>query len=302
MPGRHFPPPSGTTAPANSTPLPEVVPGTGHMVLLSDGTAAGTGFARAPALRGAPPDPTAPNGVIVPFYLYPNNPYTDPVCLAFFDLLRRFHRVPVIVVVNPASGPGTQKDLNWSAFIRIARACGATVLGYVSTGYAAHPEAEVKASIDAWGTLYADTPLDGIFLDEQTFETGPGGTGDAYVQLYRRYTDHCHAKGYYPVVSNPGVPQQAAYFKVNTGDIIVTYENSTYPTEASLHGNFVDGFVDFSYRRRALLVYGQTAFSAPDLKLLCKYARWIYVTHDVLPNPWDSLPPYLENIFAALDA
>lgn len=302
MPARHFPLPAGTAAPTGSTVLAEVAPTAAHMLALTDGTTAGTGFARATALPGRRALAAAPNGVMVPFYRYPNNPYTDPTCLAFFDLLRRYHDVPVIVVANPASGPGTVKDLNWSAFIRVAQACGATVLGYVSTGYAARGEAAVKADIDAWGTLYNDVRLDGIFLDEQTFETGPGGTGDSYVQLYKRYADHARAKGYNPVVANPGVPQQAAYFKTDTGDIIVTYESSTYPTEALLHGNFVDGPVDFNFARRASLVYGQSALNDTELKRLCKYARWIYVTHDALPNPWDELPPYLEAVFAALDA
>lgn len=303
MPARHFPPPAGTAAPAGSTVLAEIAaPSAAHMLAVTDGTTAGTGFARATALPGRRALAAAPNGVMVPFYRYPNNPYTDTACLAFFDLLRRYHDVPVIVIANPASGPGTVKDLNWSAFIRVAQACGATVLGYVSTGYAARGEAAVKADIDAWGTLYNDVRLDGIFLDEQTFETGPGGTGDSYVQLYKRYADHARAKGYNPVVANPGVPQQAAYFKTDTGDIIVTYESSTYPTEALLHGNFVDGPVDFNFARRASLVYGQSALNDTELKRLCKYARWIYVTHDALPNPWDELPPYLEAVFAALDA
>lgn len=62
MAGRHFPPPSGTAAPANSTVLPAVTPGTGHMVLLSDGTAAGTGYAQQAAFRG-PTGATGPQGL-----------------------------------------------------------------------------------------------------------------------------------------------------------------------------------------------------------------------------------------------
>lgn len=68
MPARHFPPPAGTAAPANSTPLPAVTPGTGHMVLVSDGTTAGTGYALRAAFQGPKGDPgatgaTGPQGV-----------------------------------------------------------------------------------------------------------------------------------------------------------------------------------------------------------------------------------------------
>ncbi len=67
MPGRHFPPPSGTPAPANSTALTPITPGAGHMVLLSDGTTAGTGYALQAAFRGpagaaGAAGPTGPQG------------------------------------------------------------------------------------------------------------------------------------------------------------------------------------------------------------------------------------------------
>lgn len=53
MPGRHFPPPAGTAAPANSTVLPEITaPTAAHMLALTDGTAAGTGYAKQAAFRG----------------------------------------------------------------------------------------------------------------------------------------------------------------------------------------------------------------------------------------------------------
>ena len=51
------------------------------------------------------------NGIIIPFYLYPNSPYTDPTCQALFTLgYAPCHDVPVIVIVNagsPSGGPGT---------------------------------------------------------------------------------------------------------------------------------------------------------------------------------------------------
>lgn len=62
MPTRAFPAPSGTAAPAGSTPLASVTPGTGHMVLISDGTVTGTGYAQQAAFRG-PQGPAGPQGV-----------------------------------------------------------------------------------------------------------------------------------------------------------------------------------------------------------------------------------------------
>lgn len=47
MPRRHLPPPAGTSAPADSTPLPRVAPSRATMLVAGDGSAAGTGFSLA---------------------------------------------------------------------------------------------------------------------------------------------------------------------------------------------------------------------------------------------------------------
>lgn len=62
MPARSFPAPAGTTPPAGSTPLPAVTPTAAHMVALSDGTVAGTGYALQAAFRG-PAGPTGAQGI-----------------------------------------------------------------------------------------------------------------------------------------------------------------------------------------------------------------------------------------------
>lgn len=69
MAGRHFPPPAGTAAPANSTVLPEIAaPTDAHMLVLSDGTPGGTGYVRRPAFRGpaGPAGSTGPTGATGP--------------------------------------------------------------------------------------------------------------------------------------------------------------------------------------------------------------------------------------------
>lgn len=65
MPTRSFPAPAGTVAPAGSTPLPAVTPAADSMVLVSNGTAAGTGYALQAAFRGPKGDTGAqgPQGI-----------------------------------------------------------------------------------------------------------------------------------------------------------------------------------------------------------------------------------------------
>jgi hypothetical protein len=263
----------------------------------SDSSLATTAFVKAVGLSRV-------SGLVIPYYLYPNNPYTDTNARHLLDLLRKYHAVPVLVVVNPADGPGTVLDGNWAAFIKLLKAAGAKVCGYISTAYAARPEADVKADVDRWLSVYGTTKPDGIFFDEQTWDTGPGNSGSAYVDLYKRYTDYCHDRHLYPVIANPGTNQQGAYFATWTADVILVHENTNWPPEADMEGNYIGGHVEYSYTRRGALVYNQATLNTAQLAILRKNVQWVYSTDDNLTggvlNPWDSLPTYLDQLFAAV--
>lgn len=246
----------------------------------------------------------AVSGLLIPFYIYPNNPYTDATVQRLIGLMKQYHSVPVLVAINPSDGPGTVVDGNYSALIEVLHGAGGKVLGYVKTGFGTRLEADVNADIDLWNTLYAATPVDGIFLDEMPWDTGPSNVGTAYVDLYKRYTDYAHAIGFATTVGNPGTNQQGAWFKTRTADIIIVNEAETYPTEANMAGMYADGHADYSYTRRAGLVYNQPSLDTAALTTLRKYVQWVYVTDDNLTagvlNPWDMLPSYLEGLFSAL--
>jgi hypothetical protein len=241
------------------------------------------------------------NGIIIPYYLYPNNPYNDATVLALLTLIRRYPTVPVLVVINPGSGPGSGTDGNYTAFIRVLKAAGAKVCGYISTAYAVRAEAEVKADMDLWLSLYTAARIDGIFMDEQPYELTVGGVDT--VALYARYTDYAHSLGLWPVIGNPGANQQGAHFATRTADIIIVNEVGTYPSESDMLGNFVGGHVDYPRTLRAALVYGQSSLDLAAFRTLCKYVQYVYVTHDALsPNPWDSVSTLLEQQMAVLFA
>lgn len=237
-------------------------------------------------------------GVIIPFYVYPNNPYTDVVVARLLGIIRQYKSVPVIVVVNPDSGPGTVWDGNWAALIRLLTAAGACVAGYVSTVYATRASGEVFADINAWLALYADTPVSTIFFDEQPYDVTVGLIDT--VALYKSYTDYCHARNLFPTIGNPGTNQRGEHFATRTADIIIVHENSTWPSDSDMLGNFVGGHVDYRYSLRAALCYGQASMVPSLVRKLARYVQYIYVTDDILPSPWDSLPPYLEELFAVI--
>jgi hypothetical protein len=244
------------------------------------------------------------NGILIPFYIYPNNPYSDETCTRLLGLIRQYRgRVPCLVILNPGSGPGSAMDGNYSAFIKLIQAAGGKVAGYVSTAYAGtidatRTEAAVKADVDTWLTLYADTPIDTIFFDEMNYDLG---TNNEYVALYKRYTDYCHARNLAPVIANPGTNQQGAWFAERTADIIVVAETGTWPTESDMLGAYVGGHIDYKTSLRAAMVYGQSTLVPGKVRQLAKYVQWIYATGDALsPNPWDSLSAHVEQIFTIL--
>lgn len=243
-------------------------------------------------------------GILIPYYIYPNNPYTDVTVTRLLGLIRQYRgKVPCIVVLNPGSGPGDVMDGNYAAFIKLIQAAGGKVAGYVSTAYGGtinpdRTEAAVKADVDTWLTLYASTPVDTIFFDEQTYDLG---TNNEYVALYKRYTDYCHARNLAPVICNPGTNQREEYFAERTGDIIVTAETGTWPSESDMLGAYIGGHIDYKTSLRAALVYAQATLVPGRVKQLCRYVQWIYVTADTLsPNPWDSLSGHLEELFPLL--
>jgi hypothetical protein len=249
---------------------------------------------------GAPGSALINNGVLIPYYLYPSLPYTNPNVQGLLDVMKSHHDVPVLVVVNPGTGPGTVNDVNWNTFIGMVQGAGGKVLGYVDTAYALRPEADVKVEISQWLAVYPNPKVDGIFFDQMPWDTGPGNVGSAYVDLYKRYTDYCHGLGLNPTVGNPGGDEQSAWFSTYTADVIVVHENSSWPSEASMEGNFAGGHAFYSPARRGALVYNQPTLDTGLLDTLRKNVRWVYVTQDDLPNPWDTLPTYLDQLFSAV--
>jgi hypothetical protein len=130
--------------------------------------------------------------LLVPAYFYPAGDG-----LAQWDRLLDSPAAAVTVAVaNPDSGPGAAADPNYAQVLERARHKGVTVLGYVSTKYAARPLHEVMADVDRWARFYPE--VRGIFFDEQP------STADQvpyYASLYRHAREE---RGLGLVVTNPG--------------------------------------------------------------------------------------------------
>ncbi|MBC8132507.1 MAG: spherulation-specific family 4 protein [Deltaproteobacteria bacterium] len=227
---------------------------------------------------GTSQPPAATAGTIVPLYTYP----TDASWSAIASAKRERPSVAVMAIVNPASGPGTTVDSNYTIGINNLRAAGIKVLGYVATGYAARSEATVQMEMDRWRSFYPG--VEGVFFDEMSNVAGQEN-------YYRRQDTYARSKGFNFTVGNPGTDTRASY--VGVVNTIIVYESAgTAPLPTWYTGHARENFAVIPYRVPSLnAAYVATARQS---------VGFIYMTNDDLPNPWDSLPSYFPALLTEL--
>jgi Spherulation-specific family 4 len=215
----------------------------------------------------------------VPAYYYP-----------FGRGLREWNRliasakaVPIVAIVNPASGPGDHVDTNFAAVVPRARKAGITLVGYIGTQYTRKPLERVKAEVDTFLRFYPD--IQGFHFDEQSSDAR--GV-DYYVELYRYAHERIPGA---LVLTNPGTSCEAGYAARPAADAICLFERergfaefrppawtSQFPGSrfcAQAHDVGTEEEMRRSLRRAAQLKVG-----------------YVFITDDVGPNPYDRLPSY----------
>ncbi|HEY4104967.1 MAG TPA: spherulation-specific family 4 protein [Polyangiaceae bacterium] len=216
-------------------------------------------------------------GTIVPLYTDPSDASWSAIVAA-----KQAHAaVNVIAIVNPNSGPGASADSGFTKGIDALLAAGIVPIGYVSTSYTARGEPAVKGDIDAWFGFYPK--ISGIFFDEQSDKTGDDG-------FYRDVSGYAKGKGATITVGNPGTSVPAAY--LSALDIMLVYEDKGLPKLTS--------FSDAANRGHyGIIPYG-AAFDASFVGAVKANVEYVYATSDDLPNPWDSLTPYFDQLLTTL--
>lgn len=239
---------------------------------------------------------TPPRGLLIPAYFYPDFP--DGNWRRLVQAAQTLGE-KLIVIVNPANGPGTQYDANYHQAIAAVRRYDGRVIGYVHTchGLRESPESEsplcpttltqIQADIATWYTLYPD--ISGIFFDEVS-------SADEDVATYRTLYDDVQRRHGGPavVVFNFGVVPHHAYGDIGTA-LLCLFEEAG----ASFSSWTVPSWIPPD---RALALIYQVSQVQPILEaVMATSMEWFYVTSDSLPNPWDTLPAYFEDLvtFAA---
>ncbi|MCS6963642.1 spherulation-specific family 4 protein [Thermoflexus sp.] len=198
-----------------------------------------------------------------------------------------------MVVINPDNGPGSSPDPAYSHLVQAARIKGIRVLGYVYTQYGTRPLSSVQLDISRHYSWHA---VDGIFLDEAS-------TDCAREAFYYRPLYNWIKTTYGPtqvVALNPGTQTNECY--VLASDVLLTFEEACVQdasaNDCSNYRSWALAGWETNYPpdRFWHLVYDVPAAYLANVlaKARSSHVRWVYVTSDGGPNPWDTLPTYWE--------
>ena len=196
---------------------------------------------------------------------------------------------PAVCMINPGSGPGLSADSLYVGLVPKVQGAGLTVYGYVHskgpTGYGTRPLADVKADILNHIAWYG---VKGIFID---------CTSNDPVHL-PYYTDLCsfvRSKGC-KVVLNCGTKTYEGLAKIADWLCVVETDAMTYSTIARPSW-------EANYSNLWHMIHSCAIADMPRIVALAKQrkAGLITVTNDVMANPYDTLPVYLDALVAELN-
>lgn len=191
---------------------------------------------------------------------------------------------PGSIVANPGSGPGAAVSGTYQIYLSKMKAAGVEIFGYVTNDKGRRSLLEIEAEVKKWRDWYGPY-LTGIFFDE----LDNSGTPESVTRC--QSLDNLLEK-WFPggkTYVNPGTKlgvEYSAYF-----DYAMTFEgyaadylNTTRPAWES------------NPALRHKVVHVVHSCSLAQLPLVRdKLGKLLpgqgYITHDLMPNPWDNLPP-----------
>jgi Spherulation-specific family 4 len=217
---------------------------------------------------------------LIPLYMYPQviNGRSN-----WQPLVEAARKIPVVVIINPNSGPGGKPNSDYAQGLKLLQQGGVKTIGYVATNYGKRPIDQVKADVDLYAAYFN---VQGIFLDE--------GASDAkqlsyYAEIYRYIKSK---KKLQQVIINPGTQIDEAYFSKPAADQAVIFENfgrewPNYQPSAYL--------AKYDRQHFALMLHGVVDRAKMQSYIDLAVKRnigYVYITNDADSNPWDSLPAY----------
>jgi Spherulation-specific family 4 len=222
---------------------------------------------------------SVPMRLWVPAYYYP----FGPGLREWNRLIASARSVPIVAIVNPASGPGDHVDTNFAAILPRAKKAGITLVGYIGTQYTRKPLAQVKGEVETFLRFYPE--IQGFHFDEQSSDAR--GV-DYYAELYRYVHERIKEA---LVLTNPGTMCDPGYAARPAADAICLFENER-GFDRLQPPNWFSRFPGSMF-----CVQAHNVATADQMKRSLHRAAqlkigYVFVTDDVGPNPYDRLPSY----------
>ena len=215
--------------------------------------------------------------ILLPAYFYPSS---DPNQSFWDEMTAAAGPVGITAIMNPGNGPGLSVNSDYTTAVDAFRAAGGKVLGYAHTSYGARPQAEVLSEVASYASFYN---IDGIFLDEMSNQS----VDLAY--YHSLYSSIKLTNPGYRIFGNPGTNTLESY--LTAADVLVTFENQTgydaYTPDTWTNNYSADHFAHLLYN-----VSGEAAMLENVALAADRNVGYLYITNDILPNPWDTLPHY----------
>jgi Spherulation-specific family 4 len=244
-------------------------------------------------------------GIVVPLYAYPGD-------LAYTNLIttKQLHpTVPIIAIIN-TQGSDIQNNATIRAlFVTEASRLhnvGITILGYVDTAYSARPLTEVQNSSCGVGdctlpgvTTYTANGIhiDGVFADQVCAGYTYGACTPSSVAYYQSVTNYVHATANLELImTNQGTAIiDSSYYSL--ADLALTYENDAALYNTSLYA----ANNPYATNDTVLLYNSGSVLNLATVQSLKNRVKYLYLTPDTLPNPWDTLPTFIGQLAQLLE-
>jgi spherulation-specific family 4 protein len=191
----------------------------------------------------AQPAASPPTGLIVPLY-----GQVGPEWEQLIQAKQAYPAVPVVAIVNAASGSGDARNPAYASAIDGLKAVGIVVLGYVSTREGGRPIKSLETDIAEWRSWYG---VDGIYFDQMPQRSGMEG-------YYAFMTQFAESHGMTVTMGNPGANTSLSY--IGTVGTIVISEGVGVPSLSYLAGwdKGGEGKGNFAFIARSVPDYNST--------------------------------------------
>lgn len=222
---------------------------------------------------------TSAQSIALPLYEYPT------VGTLWPDVQTAGGSQVPFAIVNPANGPGVAVNSDYTTAISNNTTAGIRSIGYVDTNYQARAYTTVIDDIDTWYSLYPN--VTGIFLDRVSAVGAPELCYSSYIYNYIK-VKHPTAL----VSQNFGTYTTPAYEPY--GDIFVNAEmdHALYQTWALPVDGFQNNPANSNRFWHMIHTTNGSDLAATLTQTRNNNAGWVYITDDILPNPYNDSPSY----------